>query len=459
MSQFIYQSQLSPHDGFIVMRRFHFHAVHYDVLSRLFTPLIGAEAIGVYQFLNQFEGVSFEEGYTHYKMMSELKMGLRQFREFLDLLEGIGLLKTFVQQSENTTQFVYELLPPPSAQRFFNDPMLSIYFYEVVGQQRYHQIKKAFIPTSKDLTGFTEVTKKFTDVFKVPKYQMVTPDENLKEQQFEGLDLTDVYFDFELLADMLQSHYVSKNILSEPTKSLIIQLATLYRLSPDVMKAIILKSLNADQSLSVTNLRKQAQSYYLMEHQQELPALQAQNLELASDEPNQSTEANVVSNWDEWFDLMDHTSPIVMLTSYGGSEPPRYQKEMIEELMQREGFSFGVINILLQFVMQKTDNNLPEKYVYSVASTWKKSGVTDARTAYEKAMEVQKNQDNANQKRFESTAPKQKRGYRQASSEKQPRWITHPEEYQQKEEDQEALAKDREAFLNKLKNKRRAGED
>nr|WP_236744750.1 hypothetical protein [Staphylococcus schleiferi] len=76
-----------------------------------------------------------------------------------------------------------------------------------------------------------------------------------------------------------------------------------------------------------------------------------------------------------------------------------------------------------------------------------------------KQWKFKKNQDNANQKRFESTAPKQKRGYRQASSEKQPRWITHPEEYQQKEEDQEALAKDREAFLNKLKNKRRAGED
>lgn len=45
---------------------------------------------------------------------------------------------------------------------------------------------------------------------------------------------------------------------------------------------------------------------------------------------------------------------------------------MVEELVQREGFNFGVINILLQYVMQKTDNNLPEKYVYSVASTWKK---------------------------------------------------------------------------------------
>ncbi|HEC2196343.1 TPA: DnaD domain protein [Staphylococcus delphini] len=457
MNQFMYQNQLSPHDGFIVMRPFQYHAVHYDILNRLFTPLVGAEAIGVYQFLNQFESVTFDQGFTHYTIMSELKLSLGRFREFLDLLEGIGLLKTFVRQSENTTQFVYELIPPPTPERFFNDPMLSIYFYEVVGQERYHTLKNYFMPTPLDLAGFSNVTKKFTDVFKVPKQQVAASDVALKASQYQGVDLTDVTFDFELLADMLQTHYVSQTILSEPTKSLIVQLATLYRLSPDVMKTIILKSLNADQSLSVKDLRKQAQSYYLMEHQQQLPSLQPQVTVTASEQMSEAQE-KTVSNWDEWFALMDQTSPIVMLTEYGGSEPPRYQKDMVEELVQREGFNFGVINILLQYVMQKTDNNLPEKYVYSVASTWKKSGVTDARSAYEKAMEIQKNQEKSKQKRMESYS-QNANGPFYHKKEKQPRWVTHPEEYEQKEEDQEALEKDRAAFLKRLEQKRRAGED
>ncbi|ARJ49978.1 replication initiation and membrane attachment family protein [Staphylococcus lutrae] len=458
MNQFNYPNQLHPHDGFIVMRQFQYHAVHYDILSRLFTPLIGPEAIGVYQFLNQFESTSFDQGYTHYTIMSEMKMSLSHFREFIDLLEGIGLLKTYVRQNENTTQFVYELLPPPTPERFFNDPMLSIYFYQAVGQERYHTIKKRFLPTKCDLSGFTDVTKKFTDVFKVPKQQAFAADHQLKEAQYHGIDLTDVTFDFELLADMLQTHYVSQAILSEPTKSLIIQLATLYRLSPDVMKSIILKALNADQSLSVANLRKQAQSYYLMEHQQSLPVLQPQATHLNPSESNEDEHQINVTNWEEWFSLMDQTSPVVMLTDYGGSEPPRYQKEMIEELMRREGFNFGVINILLQFVMQKTDNQLPEKYVYSVASTWKKSGVHDARSAYKKAMEVQKNQEKSKERHYDQYKLKQSSTRRQ-TLDKQPRWITHPEEYAQKEEDQEALEKDRAAFLKKLERKKRAGED
>lgn len=68
--------------------------------------------------MNQFESATFDQGFTHYTIMSELKLSLGRFREFLDLLEGIGLLKTFVRQSENTTQFVYELIPPPTAERF-----------------------------------------------------------------------------------------------------------------------------------------------------------------------------------------------------------------------------------------------------------------------------------------------------------------------------------------------------
>ncbi|QLK85953.1 replication initiation and membrane attachment family protein [Staphylococcus sp. 17KM0847] len=458
MSLSLHRKQVSPHDGFCVIRQYHHQAIHDEILSRLFTPLIGAEAIGIYQFLSQFNQPALEEKYTHYIMMSELKMGLAQIRENLDLLEGIGLVRTYVKHSETVTQFVYQLLPPPNARDFFNDPLLSIYFYQVVGQQRYHQLKSYFILPEVDLTGFADMTKKFTDVFKVPKQQPKATEKGLDEAVYDGVDLTDVSFDFELLADMLQTHYISKAILSEPTKSLIVQLATLYRLSPDVMKTLILKSINSDQSLSVMDLRKQAQNYFLMENHQELPALQSVKPQSTAHHTENDTEPNEVTSWDDWFALMDHTSPVVMLTSYSGSEPPLYQKKMIEELVQREGFSFGVINVLLQYVMQKLDKNLPEKYVYSVASSWKKHGIHDAKSAYEKAMDIQRNET---RKREKQQQPKSKPyTYKQAPVyEEKPRWITHPEEFQKKEEDQEALARDREAFLKSLQKSKEVGDE
>ena len=61
-----------------------------------------------------------------------------------------------------------------------------------------------------------------------------------------------------------------------------------------------------------------------------------------------------------------------MLASWSGSEPTQSQKSMIEELMNREKMNFGVINILLQFVMLKEDMKLPKSYIFEIASNWNK---------------------------------------------------------------------------------------
>ena len=48
-----------------------------------------------------------------------------------------------------------------------------------------------------------------------------------------------------------------------------------------------------------------------------------------------------------WLQQLENTSPIEMLASWSSSEPTTQQKVMVEELVEREKMSFGVINILL----------------------------------------------------------------------------------------------------------------
>lgn len=50
--------------------------------------------------------------------MNELKINLLEFRQQMDLLEAIGLIKTFVKHDEQETQFVYQLIQPPTAHLF-----------------------------------------------------------------------------------------------------------------------------------------------------------------------------------------------------------------------------------------------------------------------------------------------------------------------------------------------------
>ena len=98
MSLQSYEYGLSPHDGFKVYRQFQFNHNHLEILNRLYMPLIGAQAIGTYHFMNQF--VNSDDTLTHYTIMNELKMNLSEFRQYMDLLKQSVLFKTYVKHDE-----------------------------------------------------------------------------------------------------------------------------------------------------------------------------------------------------------------------------------------------------------------------------------------------------------------------------------------------------------------------
>ncbi|HLR19835.1 MAG TPA: DnaD domain protein [Staphylococcus sp.] len=450
-----YDYGLRPHDNFTVVRNFYLNNKHLEILNRLFTPMIGTNAIGLYHYLNQFEEYETDAVLTHYIIMSELKINLLEFRKDMDLLEGIGLIKTLVNHDAQHSSFVYQLVQPPSAKQFFNDPMLSVYLYSEVNKQRYQQLKRHFEHQKQiDFNKYQDVTRNFTDVFKVPNKSLDNDANKIQsETPYDGLNLSQVYFDFETLYDLLQNHFISTKIINKEAKALITQIATLYGLTPEAMKRIILKSITSAQELSFEELRKHARTYYLMEHEQQLPTLNIKTSNYADNAiPKQGNNAqNEHENESAaWLKQLEETSPIDMLASWSESEPTTQQKYMIEELVEREQLSFGVINILLQFVMLKEDMKLPKTYIFEIASNWKKIGIKTAEQAYEYAKKV-------NQPKTENKPSKPYYKQRQlASKEMTPKWLEERSNHTETNtsngnEDDEQLKNDREQFLNQLK--------
>ena len=138
-----------------------------------------------------------------------------------------------------------------------------------------------------------------------------------------------------MLRQMLGKHFISQDIVTKDAKRLITQLATLYGLTADGMKHVILNSITSGQQLSFEEMRKQARSYYLMEHENQMPKLQVKSPAISSS-TGKSSEVNPKPQSDEWFELLEQTSPIDMLASWSESEPTISQKAMVEELIERE---------------------------------------------------------------------------------------------------------------------------
>ncbi len=444
---------LRPQDSFEVIQNFHLNSQHLEILNRLFTPLIGQQAIGLYHFMHQFSNDN-EQALTHYVIMNELKENLLEFRNQMDLLEAIGLMKSFVKHEEQQTHFVYQLVQPPSAYQFFNDPMLSVFLYSEVDKKRYQILKKHFEQENKDLSNYQQTTRKFTDVFHVPNKIIDVDTQNIPQSgEYAGIDLSNESFDFEMLKSMLHNHFISSEIVTKDAKALIMQLATLYGLTVDAMKHIILNSITSAQQLSFEEMRKQARSYYLIEHDNQLPKLELnQNIKQNNTATQNKEDKDPENDTDAWLDLLEQTSPIDMLASWSESEPTLSQKNMIEELIHREKMNFGVINILLQFVMLKEDMKLPKSYIFEIASNWKKKGITTAKQAYEYALKV-----NLPKPTYESKSNSYQ-GYNRKSKlvsrEKTPKWLEERDNpnaaEHSKDETDDQFEKDRQAFLEQL---------
>lgn len=456
---------IRPQDPFNVLQPEKLSETQLEVLNRLMTPLIGTQAVGIYHYLSQFANLDSNQSISHYVIMSELKINLGDFREEMNLLEAIGLIKTFVKHGKENSHFVYELIQPPTPKQFFNDPMLSVYLYKEVDKNRFHQLRRYFEQQQMNLSDYQEVTRNFTDVFKVPNQAFDDVQKNNIKQtvSYKGINLDRVQFDFETLYQLLSNHFVSSEIVEEQAKGLITQLAVLYGITPEGMKGLILKSLTSGQRISYEELRKQARSFYAIEHENQLPSLESK-VELKSTNTQKQEVVELTKapqtpeEFESWFELMDTTSPIDMLASWSKSEPTLKQKYMVEDLMVREQLPFGVINMLLQYVMLNNDMQLPKSYIQEIASNWKKKELASAEQAYHHVKEMKKAEKQRKAKQNNTQRNFKNYGQQVVSKEITPEWLIRGDHKKrrgkknetQSDSDDQSLAQDRANFLKHL---------
>ncbi|TDL98557.1 hypothetical protein ERX27_01935 [Macrococcus brunensis] len=406
-----YFSGLRPADRFVVTTNYVETSLTDEILKRLYIPLIGLESIAVYQYLSQFlEKSQVSDEVTHYIVMNELKMNLSHFEQLRFRLEGIGLMKSFMKVTDEAQHFVYKLISPVMPDQFFNDPMLSVYLFQTVGKERFNQLKRHFCTERFDVSSYQEISKNYIDIYGTPKSPPASiyagNDHLIKTRESLGIPVHQQTFDFEMLEMLLAQNMITKEQLTRDVRELIAQLSLLYDIAPTDMRRIILKSLTSNQTISHEDLRRNARDFYQFEHEGNLPALTI------------SAEAEAAPKSDKnWFEMLDTTSPIEMLASFSQSEPTVKQKRMVESILEREKLPFGVMNILLQYVLLTSEMKLPQSYIEEIASNWKKLKLSSSEEAYNHAMKVEE------KKKTRKTVQREK-----ASYEKTPEWLNNQEQ-------------------------------
>lgn len=386
-------NEIQPVDEYIVCLNGILHETDRRILTFLYQPLLGSTCFSLYMTLwaeveeNRLRSATA----NHYHLMNFLDKNLQDIYEARLKLEALGLLKTFIRKNGELREFVYELQSPLTPEQFFNDGMLNVFLYRKIGRSHFLRLKEFFSDDIVCTEDHTEITKDFQEVFSAgtpPMDREVMESSLLSEDKLfmsqpdrTGVPLKMEQFDFSLLESSLQGVMISKSAVTPSVKETIVKLAHLYGIEPLEMKNLLLTSVDEKDEIDIEVLRKAARDWYQLERNEKLPEL----IYLSQPEALRTIQSEPSTKEEELIHYLETVSPRQRLIDISGSQPSSTDMQVIEGVLFQYKLPAGVVNVLIEYVMLKTDMKLTKSYVEKIASHWARKKVKTVTEAMELA--------------------------------------------------------------------------
>ncbi|WP_079530488.1 replication initiation and membrane attachment family protein [Halobacillus hunanensis] len=441
-----YIGKLLPIDGFTIIQTGSAPQSAQSSLTHLYQPLIGKLAISLYQFLvNEEETCDQGLVQSHHAVMAFLSTPLDQIYKARQKLEALGLLRTYLSKKESTTVYLYEIRSPFSPEEFFNDDMLSLLLRHEMGEDKFNSLRSRFSKPSISLEDYEEVTETFDRVF-----HGVYPSSALLDQQKQfaqrregtgtrGPAILDSRVDFNWLHHALkQRMYPSEKILTGDHRRIISQLVALYNLTSSEIERAIIWAINEENELIVEELKAACHDFI-----KDRPAGDNGSIDEREKVPGSSKESE--SKEEQFIQLLEEISPRELLEDLSsGNQASEQEMKIIRDIMTEQGLKPGVMNVLIHYVLLKTDMKLSKPYLEKIASHWARKNVSTVR----QAMNLAK----AEHQKYQQWG-KQKNTYRKKNQEVIPDWFNKRGEPKEKQPAVQINKQDIAERIRKLSNK------
>lgn len=321
-------------------------------LILFYNPLIGNDAHYLYEFLcmkgtsNSFEELN--------KLLNSTRYSIDKFEDCLKNLNKYGLITTLKKKEEEETQidkYIFVLENPLDFDEFNNDPLLVRDFILKTSGNYYQMLVMEARSFSKH-KGFEDVSYKFDlkelENWKKGDESYLKPLPNVGKYEYGTMFNINV-----LLKDMSTVLFPLKFRTDENLKE-IARLADLYNISYDKMRVIISKTVaNSSKTFDLNDLKNKCilamPDYRIIE------------------EGNYKVPCE-----------------LFLMNKQGGKEATPYDKRVINELSSKYFLNPEVINVLIEYTLNNCNNQLMEKYMYSIASDLHRNGINTAEEALDR---------------------------------------------------------------------------
>ncbi len=369
-----------PADTYVVANKSIITDQDKKILNMLYLPITGSLPIMLYNTLLNDLDISevISEELTHAHLLSNLHISNKELEQSRNILEGIGLLKTY-QKEDTVTKYIYELYSPVSAHEFFSHPIFNIVLYNNVGKKEYERLVNSFKTVKINKDGYVEQTHSFNQVFtSIPSTSTDMYLNNIRKYNKQKLNI-DSPFDITFLIETL-SKQIDKKIFTKDIQELIIQLAYFYDIDVIKMQNIIKSCINEYGKINRDELRKTCRNHYQFDHSGLLPTLldRTQPEYLRKPIGDNSNIAKMIYTFET-------VNPRDFLKSkHNGAEPTKRDIALLETLLIDSKLQPGVVNVLIDYVLKTNDNKLNRNLVETIAGDWSRKKVETV----EEAMEI-----------------------------------------------------------------------
>lgn len=363
---------LVPADTYIVINKTVLHNEDRKILTSLYLPVIGADAVMLYftfwSDLDNSEIVSKE--FSHHKLTSSMRMTIGEIQTTREKLEAIGLIKTLVK-SGNVNNYIYELYSPVSPSEFFSHPILNIVLYSNVGKKEYDNLVKSFKMPRFNTNNYSDITKCFNDVFE--SVSLTSYDFSLEDiRKYNKLRLNiNSNFDFNFLIGSMPKNIDTSKVFTKEIKELIINLSFIYDIDAVKMTNLVKGCFNERGTINKEELRKCARNYYQFDSGGILPTIidNSQPEYLRKPIGDTSKRAKMIYTFET-------ISPRELLISKNkGSEPTRRDLKLVEDLLIDYRLKPGVVNVLIDYILNINEKKLTRGLVEGIAGQWQRLGI------------------------------------------------------------------------------------
>lgn len=374
-----------PADGYRTHRTFQLTHDQYQAIHQLYQPIIGMDAISLYQTL--YHQISFHDIHSHHYLMQLLNRPLTAIYEARRSCEAIGFMDTYKQEKDEVTLYDFHLKEPFTPAQFMEDDVLSQLLYHQIGKQKFKSLKEKILEnTSFDRTG-TKLTASFSDVFLNQGDLKPTEMTSEKSATSEPTFIEGAYLDFEYISQNLNKRMLPANqILTLENQKLMNQMAALYQLSTTEVDKLLQWSIDSSHLLDREAFKEACLDAVDVQPSKKQIIIQRDRMKKSADAKAQNQKE--LSKKDRFIEQMETISPKELLEDLsGGNRASAQDLKMIASTMEQQGLTPGVMNVLIHYVMLKSDMKLQKGYLDKIASHWARKQIKTVKEAMALAKE------------------------------------------------------------------------